>query len=188
MPPFDHPDIWAGVSTMIPEISRQLPEGAVPDAEICSVGVGGLFTGIVEGIGREASPTTQVLAVETLGADSLVRAVEKRELVALPEITSIALGAPMVSQRVLDFALQPNVSTVVVEDAEACTSCLRFVDDERNLVEPAYGASLALAYSGQVGKYLKAFSPGSIVVVVVCGGSRIDLEMMNSLKTQFGMS
>lgn len=67
---------------MVPEIKAQMPREEVPDAIVCSVGGGGLFSGImqgVEGIGWQ----TKVLAVETVGADSLSQAVEKGELVKL---------------------------------------------------------------------------------------------------------
>lgn len=189
VPPFDHPDVWAGAATMIPEIRRQMPDGEVPDAIVCSVGGGGLFAGLMQGIEEEGWNThTHVLAVETAGADSLAQAVEKRELVALDEITSVAksLGAPIVAQKALDFALQPNVSNMVIEDAEACASGWRFADDERILVEPACGASVALAYDGRLRRYLKGFSSESKVVIIVCGGSRIDLQMMENYKKQFG--
>lgn len=187
VPPFDHPHVWTGNSTIISELKQQMPDGEVPDAIVCSVGGGGLFNGVMEGIEREGWHT-RVLAVETLGADSLAQAVEKRELVALPEITSVAksLGAPTVAKRALEYALQPNASTLVIEDAEACASGWRFADDERILVEPACGASVALAYDGRLKRYLKGFSSESKVVIVVCGGSRIDLRMMDAYKKQFG--
>lgn len=189
VPPFDHQHIWDGASTMIPEIRRQIPDGQAPHAIVCSVGGGGLFAGIMQGVEQIGwKESTRVLAVETLGADSLAQAVDKGELVTLPGITSIAksLGATRVAQKALDYALEPHASSLVIEDAEACASAWRFADDERILVEPACGASVALAYDGRLGKYPKGFSPESKVVIVVCGGSRIDLQMMENYKKQFG--
>ena len=61
--------------------------------------------------------------------------------------------------------------------------CLR---KKRILVEPACGASVALAYDGRLRQHLKGFSKDSVVVLVVCGGSRIDLEMMDMYKVKFG--
>jgi len=51
IPPFDHPEVWAGNSSLIDEIRDQL-EGAKPDVVICSVGGGGLLNGIVHGLRR----------------------------------------------------------------------------------------------------------------------------------------
>lgn len=186
VPPFDHPHVWDGAETMIVEIADDM-HGEQPDAVVCSVGGGGLFCGIVQGIEREGW-STQVIAVETYGADSLAQAVEKKELVALPEITSVAtsLGAPIVAQRALDYALQDNVTTIRVEDAEACISCSKFADDERILVEPACGATISLAYEGRLAKHLKGFGRDSKVVLIVCGGVRTSLKMMDDYKKRFG--
>lgn len=187
VPPFDHHDIWSGVSTIIPELKRQLPSEAIPDAIVCSVGGGGLLSGIMTGLIREGW-STQVLAIETAGADSLAQSVQQKTLVALPEITSIAtsLGAPMVAQQALSYALRGEVSSVVVDDSQACESSWRFADDERILIEPACGASLALVYGGQLERYVKGFSSDSIVVIVACGGSRITLDAMQDYKQRFG--
>ncbi|KAJ8606461.1 hypothetical protein MRB53_040920 [Persea americana] len=189
VPPFDHPLIWEGASTIVSEVRRQIPSQEAPDGIVCSVGGGGLFCGIMQGVEREGwSEKTRVLAVETVGADSLAQAVEKGELVKMSEITSVAksLGAPIVAQQAFTEALKPNVTNMVIEDAEACASAWRFADDERFLVEPACGAAVALAYDGRLKKYLKNFSPESKVVIVVCGGSRIDLRTMDVYRKQFG--
>jgi L-serine/L-threonine ammonia-lyase len=50
IPPFDHPEIWQGNSTLVDEIKDQI-EGK-PDAVICSVGGGGMMNGIVLGLQR----------------------------------------------------------------------------------------------------------------------------------------
>lgn len=189
VPPFDHQYVWDGAATIVSELRKQMPDGKAPEAVVCSVGGGGLFSGIMQGI-EEAGweQSTQVLAVETLGADSLSQSVQKGELVTLPGITSVAtsLGAARVAQQALNHALKPHASTLVIEDAEACASAWRFADDERILVEPACGASVALVYDGRLKRYLKGFSPESKVVIIVCGGSRIDLQLMEKYKRQFG--
>ena len=187
VPPFDHPHIWTGASSMISEIQEQMGEQGQPDAIVCSVGGGGLFCGIMEGVER-GGWSTQVIVVETYGAESLAKAVSQKELVTLPEISSVAksLGAPIVAQKALDYALQDNVTNIVIEDAEACASGWRFADDERILIEPACGAAVSLAYDERLPKYLKGFGPESKVVLVVCGGVRISLKMMDAYKEQFG--
>lgn len=189
VPPFDHQHVWDGAATMIPEIEKQMPDGDVPDAIVCSVGGGGLFAGLMQGVEQMGwKKSTRVLAVETLGADSLAQSIEKGELVTLPGITSVAksLGATRVAEKALEYGQKPNVSSLVIEDAEACASAWRFADDERILVEPACGAAVALAYDGRLKRCLKDFSPESKVVIVVCGGSRIDLKTMEDYRKQFG--
>lgn len=81
IPPFDNPDIWTGHSSLIEEIVDK------PDAIICSVGGGGLFCGIVEGLEKKGWNDVPVIVVETDGADSLSQAIKADKLVTLPAIT-----------------------------------------------------------------------------------------------------
>lgn len=189
--PFDHPAVWAGASTMVEEMERQMPDRARPDAIVCSVGGGGLFSGIMQGLDRVGwgdGGSVKVVAVETLGADSLAQSLQKQHLVTLPAITSVAtsLGAIRVAENAFTQAQRPHVTSVVVEDAEACAACWKFLDHERLLVEPACGASVALAYDGRLKTYLEDFSPASKVVIVVCGGSKISLDTLNKYRAVYG--
>ncbi|EXJ77016.1 hypothetical protein A1O3_10173 [Capronia epimyces CBS 606.96] len=186
--PFDNPAIWEGAATMIDDIKAQMPDGERPDAVVCSVGGGGLFAGIMQGLDRVGwGDQVRVLPVETLGADSLAQSLQRDELVTLAGITSVAtsLGAIRVAKHAFKEARRPTVTTVVVEDAEACSACWRFLDDERFLVEPACGASVALAYDGRLAHYLADLRPDSKVVIVVCGGSKISLDLLNKYRQTY---
>ncbi|OCT48141.1 L-serine dehydratase [Cladophialophora carrionii] len=187
--PFDHPAIWAGAGTMVEEIQRQMPDGERPDAIVCSVGGGGLFSGVMNGLERVGwADDVRVLPVETRGADSLAQSLQQNRLVTLQGITSVAtsLGAIRVAENAFTLAQRPTVTSVVLDDAEACAACWRFLDDERMLVEPACGASIALAYDGRMKHYLKDIAPGSKVVIVVCGGSKISLDVLNQYRDTYG--
>ena len=81
IPPFDDPDIWVGHSSIIKEMNDK------PDAIICSVGGGGLFCGIVQGLEEKGWYDVTVVVVETAGADSLSQAIKANKLVTLPAIT-----------------------------------------------------------------------------------------------------
>ncbi|EME39882.1 hypothetical protein DOTSEDRAFT_178725, partial [Dothistroma septosporum NZE10] len=185
-PPFDHSDIWAGNATVVDEIARQLPEvdrhypttksssdHPIPDAIICSVGGGGLFNGIVQGIhSNYPSSPPHIIATETLGADSLSQSVQAGELVTLSAITSIAttLGARTVARQAWEAAMNKRIVTcTVLEDRDAVDACRRFADDERILVEPSCGVALAVCYTGRLREVLPHLTPSSRVVVVVCG-------------------
>ena len=220
VPPFDHEDIWDGNATIVDEVAQQLrtldgPDSGPPDAIICSVGGGGLFCGIMRGAERNgwlddgpisqtpppaaahlppsstAAPRpTQVLAVETSGADSLSQSLAAGTQVTLKGITSIAksLGAVRVADRAFALAHRnPRVTSVVLSDAVACQACWRLAEDERLLVEPACGVSVALCYDPE---RLKRLVPGltreSRVVVVVCGGSDVSVEKLEGWKGVFG--
>ena len=68
--------------------------------------------------------------------------------------------------------------SVVLTDAQAAMGCVRFADEERILVEAACGISLAAVYGGYVRKLLPGVRKEDRVVVVVCGGSNVSLEML----------
>ncbi|GFZ52222.1 hypothetical protein JCM24511_09995 [Saitozyma sp. JCM 24511] len=197
VPPFDHPDVWTGAATMVDEIELQLGKGShmgsarrppeegasrvAPDAIVCSVGGGGLFCGIMQGLKQSQVPQdTKVVAAETIGAESFHAAVQAKQLVTLPAITSIAtsLGARQVCQQALDYGLSDSVRTVLVTDDEAVQACWRFADEERLIVEPACGATLAVVYEDKLAQLLPRLDEESKVVLIVCGGSNITIEML----------
>ncbi len=64
--------------------------------------------------------------------------------------------------------------------------CWRLADEERLLVEPACGVSAALCWGGRLQKRLPNLSPESKVVIVVCGGSNISLEMLVDYREKYG--
>ncbi|MES2102844.1 MAG: pyridoxal-phosphate dependent enzyme [Pseudomonadota bacterium] len=183
IPPFDHPDIWDGNATMIDELASD--GGFDFDVVICSVGGGGLMSGVVQGLHRNGLQQVPVIAVETEGAASLAAAVKAGELVSLPAISSIAssLAARRVAQQALDWTRQHDIRTVTVGDAQAVDACLRFADDMRTLVEPACGASLAVAYQN-----LPVLAGFRKPLIVVCGGLGVDLAKLQAWKLQFNLS
>ena len=186
VPPFDHPDVWAGAQTIVEEIGEQLDlEG--PDALICSVGGGGLFCGKMLGLERAGWGEVDVLAMETRGADSLAESLKAGKLMTLPEITSIAtsLGCRRVATKTFELAQRAGVRSVVVDDADAAMGCCRLADDERILVEASCGVSAAVCYDGRLKKLLPHLTEQSKVVIVVCGGSNITFELLGDYKWQY---
>lgn len=171
------------------EIAAQLPGSSPPDVVICSVGGGGLFNGVNQGLEElDLSQVTNVIAVETDGADSLNSSVKAGHLVTLPGITSQAtsLGAVCVTQCSLDYAQRPNVRNVVLSDAEAAMGCWRLADDERMMVELACGVNVALCYNGKLEHVLgRKVTPDDKVVVILCGGSNVSIEMLSKWREEY---
>ncbi|KAH8692755.1 putative L-serine dehydratase [Talaromyces proteolyticus] len=203
VPPFDHPYVWDGHATLIPELVTQLPprekseegDNRFPaDVIVCSVGGGGLFNGIIQGLDEylskhpmkssDGAKPLHVLAVETQGADSLAYSLKKGTLASLSTITSIAstLGAVQVAPLAFENARSPpdgvNVTSVVASDAEAVRGVVTFADKMRMLVEPACGVSVDVAMGPRLKEAVGDLGPNSRVVVIVCGGSSISPEMV----------
>lgn len=170
IPPFDLLEIWEGHATIVDELKEQCTEQ--PDLIICSVGGGGLVNGIVAGCKRNGWNKTDILAVETIGADSLNTAFDAKKLISLPAITSVAksLGARCVSKQTLDYALSGRIIPFRVTDEQAVNACRCFADEMRVLVEPACGASLAVVYDNM--DILERYNN---IVIEICGGSKVHL-------------
>ncbi|KAL8642573.1 MAG: hypothetical protein Q9228_000760 [Teloschistes exilis] len=191
VPPFDHPEIWNGNSSLIDEVGQQLQEQGEDGADVvvCSVGGGGLLSGLLQGLGRlDWGKHCKVLALETQGADSLHQSLLREEVVTLPSITSIAttLGATRVAQTAFDLARKFEVKSAVLSDAEAAMGCWRLADDERIIVEPACGVNAAVCYGGRLKKLLPDLIPESKVVIVVCGGSSVGLSTLMEYRAKYG--
>ncbi|MEJ7808395.1 MAG: pyridoxal-phosphate dependent enzyme [Telluria sp.] len=176
--PFDDALLWEGHATMIDEVARA---GMTPDAVVLSVGGGGLLCGVIDGLRRNGMGQVPVFAVETAGADSLAQATAANQRIALAGITSIAtsLGARQVSEQAFMLAQQHPVTSVVVSDQAAVQACLRFMDDQRVVVEPACGASLALVYADA-----PQLAPFSNVLVIVCGGATASVAQLQQWASQ----
>lgn len=163
--PFDDPLLWEGHASMIDEV---VAAGLRPDAVVLSVGGGGLLSGVDEGLLRHNLDNVPIFTSETTGMASYQAALEAGKPVMLPALSGIAttLGARQVCQRAYDVTRHRQVFPHTVTDSEAVKACLRFLDEQRVLVEPACGAALALLYQqySDLARYQN-------ILVIVCGGS-----------------
>uniref|UniRef100_A0A8C4TC93 L-serine deaminase n=1 Tax=Erpetoichthys calabaricus TaxID=27687 RepID=A0A8C4TC93_ERPCA len=181
VPPFDHPLIWQGHSTVVKELRDHLP--TKPGAIVVAVGGGGLLCGVAEGVKEVGWEDVPIIAMETIGADSLNAAVKAGKLVTLPDITSEAkcLGAKTVCPRALEVTQQLPILSHVVTDQQALQAIKSFLDDERVLVELSCGAALGAIYSGLITRLqTQGQLPAQLcpLVVIVCGGSGINLDQL----------
>jgi L-serine/L-threonine ammonia-lyase len=194
VPPFDHEDIWEGNASVMREISEQLAvesdgvgDGR-PDVLVCSVGGGGLLNGIMQAIDEKGwnrdGDGVEVLAMETLGADSLNQSLRAGERVKLARITSQAtsLGVVKVSEKTFEYAQRENVTSLVLSDQEAARGCCLLAEHERMMVELTVGVNVPVCYGGLLQRVLaargKTLYRSSKVVIVVCGGNDISIDML----------
>ena len=75
---------------MITEAKTQL-EGTVPDLIVTAVGGGGLMNGILQGLYSVGWDHVPLLAMETIGADSLNACVKANDWVELDDITRLSI-------------------------------------------------------------------------------------------------
>lgn len=187
--PFNHPLLWKGHSSLITEVAASLGPGVKPGAVLMSVGGGGLLCGIIQGLKDVGWTDVPVVAMETVGADCFNAAVKAGRVVTLDDITSEAkcLGAKTVCEKAFEYSQGSEFKIIseVVTDQQALQAVETFLDEERVLVEMACGAALAAVYSGLIRRLQdegRLPTPLGPLVVVVCGGSSIDLEQLTTLK------
>ncbi len=177
--PFDDPLLWQGHATIVDEVFHS---GLKPDAIVLSVGGGGLLSGVAEGLRQNGWGHIPILAVETDGAASFHEAMKVGHSVQLERITSIAtsLGARRVCEKAVQWSKEHPIRSIVVSDQSALSACKRFLADHRLLVEPACGASLALAY--EKASELEQFST---VLVIVCGGATATIDQIRQCSKRY---
>jgi len=188
--PYDNPLLWTGHSTLVDEITDQLhSEGLKPGAIVVSVGGGGLLCGVLEGCARKKL-STKVLTAETDGSSCFKQSWDSEDgnPVTLSGIESIAtsLGATSCTPVALERARshEGGFAATACTDEEAVDACVKFAKDHRMLVEPACGAALAVAYSERLREvYLKDIE--GPIVLEVCGGSGVDIDLLQGWKQEF---
>lgn len=193
VPPFDHPDIWEGASSLVPEMEQQMAGFGGYDGVVCSVGGGGLLIGIAEGIAQSGlSGQRKVLAVETEGGESLSKSLIAGGVVTLPSISTIAtsLGCSKVAKRAFEVAQRDNVEVAILSDAQAGMGCVHLADMERLMVEAACGVSVATCFDGTLRRALgrnlsDAEWKEKRVVIIVCGGSIVSTKLLEDYRAKY---
>ena len=154
------------------------------------------ITGILLGFRKHKWNNVPLIVMETDGAKSFNEALNANEVVKLDAIKSIAtsLGSLYIQRELLDMAQSNEFRVIsgVVSDRSAVDACLKFADDHRMLVEPACGAGLSSIYSDQ---FYNAKHPLCTIpinnqrpiVLVVCGGDIVSLDLLQSWKHQFSL-
>ncbi len=177
--PFADRDVILGQGTIALELKEQLPEF---DILVASVGGGGLLTGISLAL-EQLDYHGEIVAVETIGAESLHKSIIAGEIVELDAITSIAktLGARKTEPFIFDSLKRLVTHSLIVHDSEAVISLLDFLDHEKILVEPATSCIIAAAFNNpEIFKNKK-------VVFIICG-SNVSMEEVENWKIEFNLS
>lgn len=178
--PFDNPEIWEGHATMVDEIIESFSQQKIDvgriKAIICSVGGGGLYNGIIEGLQKyNLAEKIPIVGVETNGCQVFNTSLKMKKQVEFTSISTIAtsLGTASISHKTFEYAMKYNTRSVVVEDKDVVETCLKYTHDFNMVTEPACGASLHLGYNTDIlEKALGSkLTPDDIVLIIACGGS-----------------
>jgi threonine dehydratase len=170
--PFDDPHMVAGHGTMGLEILEDLPE---VDVVFVPVGGGGLISGIATAI-KLKKPAVRIVGVEPVGASAMWQSLQKRAVVHLDKIDTVAdgLAAPFVGELNLASVQEYVDELVLVSDDEMIEALCLILERCKLLTEPAGAAGFAALL------FNKAKIPSGSKTVCVLSGGNIDLSRLGT--------
>ena len=171
--PFDDPHVVAGQGTIGLEILDDLPE---VDAVFVPVGGGGLISGIATAI-KLSKPAVKIVGVEPIGASAMWQSLQRKALVHLDKIDTIAegLATPFVGELNLALVQKYVDELVLVSDDEMIEALGLILEWCKILTEPAGAAGFAALL------FKKANIPSGSEVVCLLSGGNIDSSRLGHL-------
>jgi threonine dehydratase len=167
---FDDPEVIAGQGTVALELLEQMHQ---IDAVVCSVGGGGLLSGIATVL-NELSPKTKIYAAQAAGAASMAMSLRKGRPVTLDRVETFADGIAVGATRKTTFdILKKSVDRMLVADDEMIAAAILTLAEKAKVVSEG-AAAVSVAVLDQLKKELK----GKRVAIIVCGGN-IDVNVLN---------
>ena len=168
--PFNDIDIVAGQGTIALEIIKDNPE---VDTIICSIGGGGLVSGIASTI-KQIKKDIKVFGIETVGADSMYQSFKAGKIVPLPKITSFAegLSACLVGDITFNLTKQYVDDIFTISDEKTKEAILMLLERQKLLVEPSAACTVAALLERKI--------PVGKNTVVVLSGGNLDLERLKT--------
>ena len=140
--PYDDPLVIAGQGTIAMEILRQ-HQGPI-DAVFVAIGGGGLISGVAAYI-KAVRPQVQVIGVQTVDSDAMLRSMRAGRRVALPDVGLFADGTAVKQVGIETFRLaRALVDDYVVVDTDAVCAAIKDVfQDTRSILEPSGAMGVA---------------------------------------------
>ncbi|RLV94881.1 L-serine dehydratase [Spathaspora sp. JA1] len=185
--PFDNELLWQGHGNFIDELTQQLSPSDLKKVKgvVCSVGGGGLYNGVVEGLNRNPRlSNVPILAIETKQAPTFNEAIKQGKVIHLQQVNTLAtsLASPYISEKSLTNYSKHKTNVVEIDDLDAIKGVIDMYDTFEKMVEPACGASVCVAFNRQ--DLLEVFDVKNddIVIVIACGGSGVTKEILQQYR------
>ncbi len=167
---FDDAEVIAGQGTVALELLDQLPD---LDAVVCSVGGGGLLSGIAIVL-DQLRPKAKIYGAQAKGAAAMAMSLRKGRPIVLDKVETFADGIAVGATRKTTFdILRKHVNKILLADDEMIAAAiLTLVEKAKVISEGAAAVSVAVL------DQLKPELRGKKVVVIV-GGGNIDVNVLN---------
>ena len=178
--PFDDPHIVAGQGTIGLEILEDSPK---VDAVFVPVGGGGLISGIATAL-KLKKPTVKVVGVEPFGVSAMWQSLQRKAVVHLDTIDTIAegLAAPFTGELNLALVQKYVDELVLVSDDEIVEALCLILEYCKLLTEPAGAAGFAALL------FKRANIPAGSEVVCLLSGGNIDRARLGNFFLKKGLS
>ncbi|AMB59062.1 threonine ammonia-lyase [Microterricola viridarii] len=172
IPPYDHPAVVAGQSTIAFELLEQVPD---LDTVVVPIGGGGLISGIASAFKQLAAAggrPVRVIGVQAENAASYIASLEAGTPVNIPFKPTIADGIAVYRPGELNYLMiQDAVDEIVtVSEDDAARALLVLMERAKLVVEPAGAVSVAALLAGKIS--------GTGTTVAILSGGNIDPLLM----------
>jgi len=167
---FDDDLVIAGQGTVALELLEQIPD---VDAIVCSIGGGGLLSGIAV-VMKALRPEVKLIGAQAAGAPSMAQSLKKGHPVTLAKVETFADGIAVA--RAVESTVRirkGSVDRILTADDESIAAAILTLLEKAKVVSEG-AAAVSVAVLDQIRKELK----GKKVVVIV-GGGNIDVNVLN---------
>lgn len=175
--PFNDLNIMAGQGTVAIEVFQEANEAAFQvDYLLAAIGGGGLASG-VSTYTKSVSPTTAVIGVEPLGAQSMRAAFDEGKPVMLDSVEKFVDGAAVkqVGNLTYEHTLEYVDELLAVDEGQVCSTILELYTKQAIVVEPAGALSVSAL------ELIKDEIKGKNVVCIISGGNN-DINRMEEIE------
>ncbi len=168
--PFDDENVIAGQGTIGLEIINEMSD---VDAVVCSIGGGGLISGVACAI-KSLNPNIKVYGVQAEGAPSMYNSIKAGKPLSLDNVSTVADGIQVKApgEHTFEYVKKYVDDIVTVSDDEIASAILELIESQKMIAEGAGAAPLAAVM------FHKLPVKGKKVVCVVSGGN-IDVTILN---------
>lgn len=175
--PFNDLNIMAGQGTTAVEILQEAKKNEFQvDYLLAAIGGGGLVSGVAT-YTKDVSPTTAVIGVEPLGAQSMRAAFDEGKPVMLDTVEKFVDGAAVkkVGNLTYEHALEYVDELLAVDEGQVCSTILELYTKQAIVVEPAGALSVSAL------ELIKEDIIGKNVVCIISGGNN-DINRMEEIE------
>ena len=169
LPPFDHPQIIAGQSTLALEMLEQSPD---PDTVLVPLSGGGLISGVGMVI-KALSPSTRVIGISMERGAAMYESQQAGKPIMIPELPTLADslggGGGLDNEYTFEMTRSFVDEIVLVSEAEIATAIRHAYWQERLVIEGSGSVGIAALMSGKIK------DPGKCISVV--SGQNIDMNL-----------